>query len=49
MLEGTFKAPGAEDLQRTKLSQYLETHVRQKVEDFFFFEKESQERVATEV
>jgi E1A/CREB-binding protein len=47
MLEGTFKAPGAEDLQRTKLSQYLETHVRQKVEDIF--EKEAQERAATEV
>jgi len=45
--EGTSKAPGAEDLQRTKLSQYLETHVRQKVDHFF--EKEAQERAAAEV
>jgi E1A/CREB-binding protein len=46
-VDGTSKTPGAEDLQRTKLSQYLESHVRMKVDDFF--EREAVERAAIEV
>ncbi|GAX16081.1 E1A/CREB-binding protein [Fistulifera solaris] len=33
-LEATSSSPMAEDLPRTKMSQYLESHVRQKVDEF---------------
>ena len=33
--EGTSRMPMAEDLQRTKLSEYLEAHVSKKVEEYY--------------
>jgi len=44
--EGTSSTPMAEDLPRTKLSEYLENHVRQKVDEFI--EAKSQAKVQAE-
>lgn len=45
-LEATSTTPMAEDLPRTLLSEYLEKHVRDKVNEFI--ERKSQEKSATE-
>jgi E1A/CREB-binding protein len=45
-LEATSTTPMAEDLPRTLLSEYLENHVRTKVEEFI--EKQSMEKAARE-
>ena len=45
-LEGTSSTPMAEDLPRTKLSEHLEKHVREKVEAFI--EKKAEQKVSQE-
>jgi E1A/CREB-binding protein len=47
LIEGTSSAPMAEELQRTNLSESLESHVRKKVKAYF--EKAAKERAKIEV
>ena len=47
MTEATSTTPMAEDLQRTKLSEYLERHVRVKMEERF--ERDAQAKATAKV
>ena len=46
-IEGTSTTPMAEDLQRTKLSEYLENHVHDRVEEYIL--KYAREKAEKEV
>jgi len=43
-IEGTSSTPMAEDLQRTKLSEYLEAHVREKVDEHMEIEAKAKSK-----